>query len=453
MAEEDLTPTTKKELTFSEESNWDQSKRAEAVLQHILSTEGTAGGGAQNDQVKQVAVSEAIHARPVLQLGTGRTRARVLFVTTDENVLVPDSTIRQDYTHLAEQFDEIHVLCLINRGGSDAVDRFATNAWAYKVHYHSHWDLKGAAKDAVREALIWNDDFRADVVVGVDPFEAGLAAYTVARSYDRPLQLHVSTNFLAANFRTESPENKWRYRKAKSLCKKADSVRVITEQLKNALEKKYRKLKDLEVLPRFYNFTDLLQAKPAFDLHSKYPDFAFIMLAFGPLTADSPLHDLFAALHQLLHNQRIGLIVIGNGPGETLFTNKVKLLGVEKSVVFQKKVEDLTSYLKTANALVEVDTGEAGEVRVLQAAAAGLPIVAMATDLRRDLFKDGAAALLSEPGDLMDLKDNLSQLINHTALRRRIADGARLVASSRINEDPQAHYQAMAATIESVLVK
>ncbi len=452
MAEEEVTSLDKD--VFEDEHKWDQAKRAEAVLQTVLSDGGSPDETTDAaEQENQVSVSEALQQRPVLNLGSsGRNRARVLFVTSKEGVLVADSVDRKEYIKLAEQFDEVHVICLVNRVGvTDSLDRAANNLWFYKVHYGSYWGLKRSVKQAAKDALSWNGEFRPDVVVGIDPFEAGLAAYALAEKYRRPIQLHISTNHLSPNFKKLAPGNDWRFKTAKSLLKKVKSVRTSTSNLQRLLEKQY-KIMDISVLPRFYNIAGLLKAEPVFNLREKYPDFAFIILGFGPLTADSYLHDLFTALHKILKNPRIGLIVIGDGPARDLFTQKVKLLGIERSVVFERSIEDLASYLKTANALVEVSVGEDGDARVMQAAAAGLPIIAKANELRSDLFKNEESALLSDSDNLMDVTDNVSKLINQVALRQRLADTAKAVAESRIQENSDTHYQAVAATIESVLI-
>ncbi|MEX0913196.1 MAG: glycosyltransferase [Candidatus Paceibacterota bacterium] len=450
MSEEKLTPLNNEKITFSEEEMLDPSKRAEVVLDHILSTE--AGVESQSAAPEEmVTVKEAIHARPVLDHSTGRNLARVLFVTTDESVLIPDSFKRREYTELAKNFDEVHVFCLIARGGEDGFERAGTNLWFYQIRSTNWWQLPWKAKTAAREALVWNNIIRPDLVVAIDPFEAGLAGYLIAKSLKRSFQLHLYTDPFSEEYLKSAADNNWRLRIARYILKRVKSMRVSTSNLQQIIKKKYKKIKDIAVLPRFYNFTSLLEAAPVFDLHERHPDFVFIILAFGPLTADSYLHDLFSSLHRLLRNPRIGLVVVGDGPGRGLFEEKVKLLGIERSVVFQKEAEDIASYLKTADLLVEVSVAEDGEVRVLQAAAAGLPAVMVATDLRRDLFEDNKSALVCEPGDSTCIYQKTSKFINGTAMRDQLADNAQDIAKQRLHEDPGAHYRALALTIEAVL--
>lgn len=431
------------------EGKYNQSSRAEAVLDQILHGESESQVSVEEEGV---AVSEALRARPILDYDTGRTHSRLAFVTSEQSVLEEGSVEREFYLNLSTVFDEVHVLVLIPRRGNDSFMRAESNVWIYKVHNKNWWRLPWQAKRAANKALTFNGNIRPDIVVGVDPFEAGLGAYFIAKQFGRPFQLHVKTNPFASDFAEKRANNNWRLRIAKYLLKRTKSIRTESEQLKQVIEKRYKQVVELFTLPHFYNFSGLIDAKPTLNLHEQYPGYAFIILAFGPLTADSHLHDLFTALRQTLLNQRIGLVVVGDGPAAPLFFEKVKLLGIEKSVIFQKKAENLPSYFKTADALVETGTEKDSEVNILRATAAGLPIIAVNTDLRADLFAGTKAAFLCPAGDLQCLSQRVSQFINAAALRVQFKDQLQDIAKNRLQENPAAYYSAICATIESVLV-
>ncbi len=433
------------EITSLDDFRYDPSKRAEAVLDHILS-------GESKKKDTGVSAEEALASRPVLDQNTGRIKARVLFITTKEDVLIEGTSVRQYFAGLASCLDEVHIICLVPRIGKEDVVRGAKNFWIYPVRGKYWWSLPWAAVHTALEDLSFGGGFRPDIVVGIDPFEGGLASYLIARKYKRPWQIHIYSNPFSKDYKEAAPDNNWRIRIAKFILKRVTSVRTTNSITKDIVVKKYKRLKDIALLPRFYNFTGLLSSQPAFSLREKYPDFSFIMLAFGPLDATSYLHDVFSATYHLLQNPRVGLIVVGDGKAKELFEEKTRLLGIEKSVVFQKSVDDLASYLKTADALVEVGVNEDSEVRVLQAAAAGLPIVAVSTPLREDLFDKDNAAMLIKNGDLVELGQKLGQLINNaSSLRIRMAGAAQFVAESRLHEDPETYYQSIASSIESVL--
>ena len=436
----------------TEAERYNQSRRAEKVLDIVLHG-GTEAGGKKQKAEEGIDVRESMRSRPVLDYDTGRVKSRVAFVTTDESVLTEGSEEHNYYLNLAPLFDEIHVLVLVPRRGNETFKRVDLNVWLYRIHDKRWWNLSWRAADAAREALTFNDNVRPDLIVGVDPFEAGLAAYLIAKRFKRPWQLHVKTNFLAKDFKERHDNNGWRLWMARFLLKRVKSVRTSTDKIKKALAKKYKRLEDLYVLPRFYDFRGLLEAVPTMNLHERFPEYGFVMITFGPLTADSHLHEVFTSLRQTLLNPRIGLIVIGDGPAKELFTEKVKLLGIEKSVVFEKEAADLVSYLKTADAIVETSTGNDGEVRLLRATAAGLPIMAVETELRSDLFTDGEAAFLCPADDLQCLGEDVTKFINSPTLRLQFKERLQSIARERLQEDRDTYYQAIRDTIESVLVE
>ena len=262
---------------FGEDAVYDQSSRAEAVLDQILHSE-TEEEKPQADAESEVAVDEELKSRPILDFETGRDRARVLFVTENEQVLEEGSAAAAEYLELAGAFDETHVMILIPRAGKDAFVRAQKNVWFYKIHDKDWQNLPDAALRAAKEALTWNDTVRPDVIVGLDPFVAGLAAYEIARSFARPIQIHIKTDFQNDNFLTLHEGNDLRKRMAEKLLRQVKSVRVKTVAQRKKLAEQYRQINDLGTLPRFYNFAGLQTATPGFTLHEKYPGFAFVPL-------------------------------------------------------------------------------------------------------------------------------------------------------------------------------
>jgi glycosyltransferase involved in cell wall biosynthesis len=426
----------------------DPSVKAGAVLDFVLHQENQ---GEEKNEEDEVAVSEAISDRPILDLETGRQNSRVAFFTTDENVLLTGTAAQKSYIELAEIFDEVHVMVLLPRTGKDSFVRLVQNLWIYEVHGRHAWGLPKKAKIASLNALTFNGTVRPDVIIGIDPFEAGLGALYVARHFERPFQIHLKENFLAPEFKQKREGNWWRLWMARRVFKEVKSVRTATAELLKAVKKLYPKIPDLQLLPRYHNFSALGDIVLTVNLHEKYKEYVFILLTFAALKADGYLHDIFTALRKMLLNSRIGLLVVGEGKAEALFKEKVKLLGIEKNVVFIRSAENMESYLKTADILLELGTDEEAEVRMLKAAAAGLPALLSETELRRDLFRDGESAFLCPPGDHLCIGQKMTRFINTEALRRQFKMNAKSVVAERLHEDPDSYLRALRATIEAVI--
>ncbi|MEX0917666.1 MAG: glycosyltransferase [Candidatus Paceibacterota bacterium] len=436
----------KSSVIFEADELYDQSRRAERVLDYVI--EGDVAAEAESTEVDSTEVRRSSQVLDVVDM---RATSRVLFVTQDTDVFTEGSSAQQAYVGLEQSFDEVHVLVLVRRKGKETSVRLSDRTWAYAACDLRWWRVPFRARSRAEELLVFNGSIRPDVVVAVEPYEAGVAAYLIAKRFDRPLQVHVSENFLSDAFVSRAKHNKWRRRMARFVLKRTKSVRTATSAVKEVIEKRFRNVADLEVLPKFYNFSGYLNAQPAFDVHDKYRDFTFIALAFGELTATSNLHTTFTALNRYLHNARMGLIVVGNGPAKHLFEEKVALLGVKERVVFVTTSADPVSLMKTADVLIETGTTPDSEETIMRAAAAGIPIVATHSELRDDLFVNGESAYLCAADDPHCIGQKLMKLLNTPAIRRQFSLQVREVARDRLIEDPAAYYRAYRDTVEVAL--
>lgn len=398
-------------------------------------------------------IQEERAGKRVLEHESVRSSSRVLFVTKDQSYIDPDSTQMKTMFSLAALIDELHIIVLVSFGSREQTKRHGSNVWIYRTSAQYWWLTPFAARSVAKEQLSFADGFRADVVVALDPYESGLSAYLIGRHFDRPVQIHVSEDFTSDGFLKAEKGNQWRRHVARFVLRRADSIRTRTGRVRTLVQSIAKDVSDIHMLPRLYNFKQLIDAKPQFDVHEKYQQFVFTILAFGELRADSHLHDTFSALHAILHNPRIGLIIIGDGPARPLFEEKVEILGIKKNVVFLPKADDLVSYLKTADVLVETGVQSSSEEHVLMAAAAGLPLVMYETELRKDMFKDGESATLVPLGDVYTLSRSVSAFVNHQSLRIQYSEAAQYMVKTRLVEDEVTHYRALRDSIEVVIAK
>lgn len=425
---------------------YDQAKRSEATLNDILDA-GTPEE-IKKREANLIPVAEELTGEHILQKNGDRTMSRILFVTRDVAFLEKNSMSIRTLLPLANFFDEMHIMVLVPLRDFQKPKRIVGNVWVYGVTAQLWWMLPFAAVTKAKEQLVFNGSFRPDLIVALDPFESGLAAYNISREFHRPFQVHIFQNFYKDSYTKQEKGNVWRRKIADYVLKRAQSVRVSTQALRDTLKQKYTSVSDISILPQFHNFKMLIDAKPSFDVHEKYSDFVFTILAFGPLTSDSHLHDTFSALNDVLHNPKIGLIIIGDGPAKKLFEEKVELLGVKKNVIFLSSTNDLTSYLKTADVLIQTDVSNEGEEIVFKAAAAGLPMIMYETDTRVDLFEDGVSATLCAVGDVHTLAQYVAAFLNNTGLRMQYKAAAQDVVKTRLQEDEVTYYRSFRDSIE-----
>lgn len=104
------------------------------------------------------------------------------------------------------------------------------------------------------------------------------------------------------------------------------------------------------------------------------------------------------------------LLVVGYGPERDSLAELAAILGVSDSVTFTGRREDVPELLATMDVFVFPSHWEGHPGALLEAMAAGLPIVATRIDGNRDLLTDGRTGVLVPPRDPVGLAHALTSL-------------------------------------------
>lgn len=449
--------STNTQGTHGNDFNYDQSKRAEYVLAHVLKDE--IKDAAQIEEVigrswRAVPVSSEKNAAPIVNDTTSkRMMSRMLFITQDTDYLDPNSIAMNVMYKLAILFDEVHVMVLLPLRAQKKTKRLADNFWLYRAEAQYWWHLPKRALMRAEEELNFSDGFRPDFIVASDPFESGHAAKLIAETYDRPYQVHVKNDFFNKTFFPSPVTQFLKRRMAKQVIKYADSVRASTKHILKQLEEKCKISDNVALLPQYHSYKAIRQTKPDFDVHERYgAGFSAVVVAFGPFTADSHLHDTISALYPILsQNKKIGLILIGDGNGKDVLEGKVKKLKIHKNVIFLPKHIDTVSILKTADVVVVTDIRAESEDHVLSAAAAGAPMVLYETNFRLDMFSDGTSASFCKQGDTAAVGNAVESLLSNQPLRTQYKAAAEQVVETRVEEDALKYFIALRDSLELTL--
>ena len=396
-------------------------------------------------------VTQEISKERILTYESNREQSRVLFITNEVQIFDTGSSVRQRLVELADVFDEVHILVLnIGKKTTKARERLAPNVWLYATHSRGFlWQLYDGATRAADE-LLFNEGFRADIIVALDPYESGALAAHLAARYDRPWQVHITADLFGTETLGTHPW--WRTRLLKYALRRAYSVRTVNQTLADQITKRYRKITDIKVLPKYFQVHNLLD-RPELKDDTLFTQFAFTMVAVGELTADSAMYRVLDAAAPLLQTPSIGLVIIGDGPLKRHLRQRAELLGIARQVVFHSVVKDKLRYVASADAFISTETDAASDEQVLQAAALGVPMVIATTPLRADLFTDGVEAFLCPADEVMAYTHKLRTLLNKSSYRTLFARSAPQVIRERIEEDPLLYRYAYRRLIESVLIE
>lgn len=426
----------------------DETRKAQGLLEHVLEEERRA-----EEAADEISVEDALRERPILDHDTGRTKTRVLFVTNDTTFLNPTDDSLERFFALDDHFDEIHIMVL--RAGTiptKPVLRVRPNIWVYIASAEYWWWTPVIAhEETAAQQLVFAAGFRPDLIVALEPFESAIAARLIARTYDRPWQVHVRRDFRSKEFRKESSRNKWRVWIARYIIKRAYSVRVQTSQIKQSITKWLPEYATVKLLPRYNNFRSVAETEPDLDVHETYTQYEKIMLYVGALDHQSTLYGALDVMKFTLANPRVGLVVLGDGPMRKACEKKIKQIGLETQVVWPEQITNVVSYLKTADVLSVTDTHAVADEVTLQGAVAGIPTIMQETELREDFFTDGRNAFLC-PEKEECYKTNYQKIVHDQDVRQRFRRSLADTVVPRLATEARHYQRRYQNAIETVFV-
>jgi glycosyltransferase involved in cell wall biosynthesis len=137
----------------------------------------------------------------------------------------------------------------------------------------------------------------------------------------------------------------------------------------------------------------------------------------------------FSGTVQAYKNTR--LLLIGDGPERDNLQELVTRSGICDSVRFIGAVEykDLPVYLAVANAFVTASVTEVHPLTVIEAMAAGLPVLGIRSPGIADTVEDEVSGLLAAEEDLASFTAKMVRLVREHGLRQKMGENARKVST------------------------
>ena len=118
-------------------------------------------------------------------------------------------------------------------------------------------------------------------------------------------------------------------------------------------------------------------------------------------------------------------MIVGDGPERARLEAEIRRLGLEGAVVLAGDRDDVAAMLARADVFVLSSTSEGLPLSILEAMAAGLPVVASSVGGVPEAVEDGETGLLVPPRDPVRLAAALERLLVDPALRRRLGSNGR----------------------------
>ena len=142
-----------------------------------------------------------------------------------------------------------------------------------------------------------------------------------------------------------------------------------------------------------------------FENLTKKPHDGFVIITVARLEKVKGTEYLIGAFARLSLLGRLSLVIIGDGSERKNLENLVKKLNLEERVEFLGEIpnERIPEYLAGADCFVLPSLKEGFGIVVLEAMAAGVPVVASKVGGIMDIIEDGKTGLLVEPGNSEDI--------------------------------------------------
>ncbi|MGH9735286.1 MAG: glycosyltransferase [Candidatus Acidiferrales bacterium] len=158
-----------------------------------------------------------------------------------------------------------------------------------------------------------------------------------------------------------------------------------------------------------------------------------VLLSVGRLSREKGQAELIKALANLRNQnaeRKLRLLVVGDGPDLRRLERLASASGVADCVSFVGHQFDVAPYYTLADVMVLPSSTEGSPNALLEAMAAGLPIVATAVGGVPEIVSDRNSALLVPKEDPAALSSAIARVLDSDVLRQQLSQAARNTASA-----------------------
>lgn len=197
-------------------------------------------------------------------------------------------------------------------------------------------------------------------------------------------------------------------------------------------------LKGVEVI---YNYLDPVEFAPmtADDVEAVRSQFGWtskelVLLNVARLDWEKGQDSILLAMPGILKAiPEARLLLVGDGPKEESLRTTARSLGLKDVVVFAGKRRDIQSLLGMADVFLFTSVAEGLGIALIEAMAAGLPVVASQVEGIVEVVEDGVNGILVRPEDTLEIAKAVVRLYAEPGLRCALGQQARLTVERRFS--------------------
>jgi glycosyltransferase involved in cell wall biosynthesis len=233
-----------------------------------------------------------------------------------------------------------------------------------------------------------------------------------------------------------------------SFCQSCDFVIAPSSGVREVLRRLGVKA-HIEVVPNGVDLSPFsCDPKPIDRANFGFTDRDILLVYTGRLGPEKNLPFLLRAFAGIAKSyDDVGLLIVGGGPEYDNLVDRVQYMGIADRVEFTGLVpyQELPKYLAAADAFVTASVTEVHPLSVIEAQAAGLPVLGINSPGVSDTVKDGETGILVQEEDLALFTAKMVRLVTDREGLVRMGDKAREAAQAyaydRTSKILLAHYQ------------
>lgn len=252
---------------------------------------------------------------------------------------------------------------------------------------------------------------RYDIFSTRDTYYLGIVALGLARYHRIGLEIQVHGFEKLAGIRR--PLARW-------LLRNADSVRVVSERLKQKLTNEFDvPANRITVCPIFIDHQRIRTEQSQHPLSSQ-PHVPFTFITVGRCVPVKNIALQIRALHSVNQQHPARLIIVGDGPLRAQLESAAIREQVDHLVLFCGAQRELSPYFAMADCFVLTSNEEGYGLAPIEAACAGLPVIMTDVGCAGEVLKSEENALVIPPNNEQALVEAMHRMMNDHDTRRHI---------------------------------
>lgn len=266
----------------------------------------------------------------------------------------------------------------------------------------------------------WTEARRArgfDLVTTQDPFFCGWIGRLAARRMKVPL--HVQDHSGAFAREPFGWKERVLYPMARSIVKHAQRIRTVSQRGKRGLMALGISESKIDVIPIATDVVSFSRVDRSRSLPNE-------ILSIMRLEQEKGVDVLLRAFVDVQKARpQTSLVIVGDGSLRKAYERMARRLGIGASVLFVGNESDVKPFLARAGVYVQPSRFEGWGLAVIEAAAAGMPIVMSDAGCAGEVIRDGESGLVVPPGNPKVLATALLKTLSDASLAQVLGNAAK----------------------------